>query len=625
VTNLAHDLATRSASARTLADILGVLRHSTWLANDFELVTQDGAVSTIPNRGVTSVTPLTQSSPALRPTQTSGGVTSDGTDLLTAEIVPAIVGRPYMFVVARLSALTQPRYLFGLWTTLAASNNGGNVIALAINNGVWTFDRRDSGGYENGPAGFADTKLHVFELGFTAGGVGTCVVDGAARDSVMTAVPNANCNGLVIHDVHATPQGYASAMQWAHITVCASEPSESAKRAARGLLSAQYGVPPSPLAGVELFDTSTLESVFGVAQSFGGAVTDGSRIFFLPASSHNYLVAHDPAAGAFSDPLAWQRFNMSNVGANTGRQWGVFGGRYVYVAPYFGGSDLVRHDTLGAVESAASYEVKNLSAIDPLAYGFTGMTAYDHYVALIPSNNPLPALGVAVQYDQLAPYSANSSYKKFDCTTLHPRCKGFSLGVTCGDHTFFVPWDAGETVGDISGVLTWYDWTTDDFEHAAGWDFFDMTAVHAEAKGLSGGVQSSDGRYVWMVPVEQVRGGLNGTVFVQLDTQAPDWKIGAAYKTFDASTIAPNARGYYEAIYDGARYVYMICFYSGMNLRYDSWSADFSNVESWLLLDFAAYKNGVVGSRFGGGCAIDGNIYLPNSQYQWAARIPRAP
>lgn len=607
-------------ATQTIQTILGALRHSDWAAADPGLATQGGAVSTVPNTGATSSTPLTQGTASLRPTHSAGVVTSDGTgDQLAAAFSPAIAAgsRPYLFVVGRKVDAAQPKYLFCLWETTAGGAD--DVIALSAANSDWTFDRRVTpGGYQNARGGLADTALHVFELGFTAGGLGTLVVDGAARDSIEVEACAATMAGVILHGLQAGDTAYASAFAWQRVILCANEPTAEQKAEIRALLKSKYSVPTYQSESVELFDTSSLVAVFGTPQAFGGAVTDGTYVYFIPANSHAYLLRYNPALD-WTDPAAWAYFNMAAIGASVGRQWGTFDGRHVYAAPY-PQHDLVRYDTQASFSAGGSYEVKDLTAVDANAYGFTGMVSNGDYVYLVPSHNPLPALGLAVRYNKTLPFSATGSYEKFDMTTVHAKAKGFSLGIYCAGYVYYIPWDAGVAGGDIVGVLVRYN-TALPFTSAGSWEAFDMTAAHAQAKGLSGGERATDGQWIYMVPVEQTRGTLNGHVFVRYNTSAAFGSAGS-YEVFDvAATFGPRAVGYYEAVYDGSRYVYMIDFAYGMILKYDT-TLPFTSASSWsLAVDGQAYKDGAQVARLGGGVIHDGFLYCPNSQNDFALKM----
>lgn len=636
--------AVRSSSIASIASVLGNLLVADWNASNSGLVTQGGAVSSVPNTGSSS-TALAQGNSALRPTEASGVVTSDGSnDQLVCDISPAIASgsRPYLFVVGKLNSMAAPRYLFAFWQTLASSASGGDVVAISINNAVWTFDRRDPGGYQNAAGGVADTKWHVFEVGFTASGTSTMVVDGAGRNSTMSSATDAAFSGMIVHGVELNNATYSSIFSWARILVCSGEPSESQKQSVRAILKNTHAVPSHPIETVKLFSTEGVDPQLGVAQSFGGAAAClGRWVFQAPSYSHN-TVARIDSTQDYESAGAWSFLDLSPIVGDADRQWCcgssldennlVDGnGRYFYIAPYDGTSKykLVRIDALAAetafdASCVASYD---LSALDADAFGFTGAVWCAGAVYLIPSYNVLPAKGLAVRYDESGSFTSLSSYQKFDMTQggLYPRARGFSLGGTDGRYIYYAPWDAGDAApGDISGLIVRYDTSTNDFEDAGGWEYYDLeTHSTNPTKGLSGG--TFDGRYMYFAPVEVTRNGLDGFLFCRFDTS-----IGlglsheASWEFVRLDTLWPEALGYYEAAYDRERYVMFNCFGHGVQLVYDTTLA-FTSQSSWTAVDGQSFLDGTELNGLGGITELNGKFYFPNSAHGTSMRVGPIP
>ncbi len=594
---------------QTIASVLGGILYADWSALSGASDGMAGAVGS-----------LTQSTANRRPAFDGTQYTGDGSDdRLVATLSPAIPAglRPYVFAVGRMTDTSEPCYAFGLWSN-ATDNPANQTLAVSRANGLWAGDRRDSSGYQNSAAGAADTELHVFEVGYTAGGVASLVVDGAGRDSTKSGAPTTDMGSLITHAILFGSDSYSSKFALRRLIICSAEPTAEQKRTVRALLKEEHEIPTAPLERVELFDMATLNPQFGVPQSFGGAVSDGSRyVYFLPALSHNYMVRVD-AHMPFGSPGSIETFNLSNIGADVGRQWGCFDGRYVYVAPYYG-SDLVRYDTHAPFSMASSFAKFDLQTVDALGYGFTGMV-FDgqHHVYLVPSNNALPSIGMAIRFDTDLAFGSAASYEKFDCTTLHADCRGFSLGGCDGNYVYFAPWDASDVPSDnrIVGRVTRFK-IGEDFTNAASWQHFDLTTLNPSAKGLSHG--GFDGRYVYFTQVELSRGALDGGLFVRFDS-TKELDDPTAHAFFDAELLWPKAVGYYEAVWDGSRYVYMIDFRNGLNLRCDTTQV-FTSSAAWLPIDGGAFFDGATVVGFGGGIAHNGDIYIPPSAGRHAVKI----
>lgn len=132
------------------------------------------------------------------------------------------------------------------------------------------------------------------------------------------------------------------------------------------------------------------------------------------------------------------------------------------------------------------------------------------------------------------------------------------------------------------------------FERAAtlnasgAWKTFDLSTLDPDAKGYLG--SAFDGRYVYFAQFND--GDAYGGRVARLDTSA-DFESAAAWTLFDASTVNPESKGFAGTVFDG-RYIYFLPYYNsnydGVVTRYDTQS-DFMSPAAWTTFDLTT-KNG---------------------------------
>ncbi len=173
-----------------------------------------------------------------------------------------------------------------------------------------------------------------------------------------------------------------------------------------------------------------------------------------------------------------------------------------------------------------------------------------------------------------------------------------------GDHTSPIADSGTDTrsdAADSADAATRYN----DMTSSSFWSTFDTTSVNANAKGFIGA--AFDSRYLYLVPAN----GTNGVV-TRYDTRA-SFTAGTAWSSFDTTTLNPNAKGFFGAVFDG-RYVYLVPnglgSLSGLVARYDT-QIDFLGVPSWSFFDTTTVNVGAKGFR---GAVFDGKYvyFVPN-------------
>jgi hypothetical protein len=236
------------------------------------------------------------------------------------------------------------------------------------------------------------------------------------------------------------------------------------------------------------------------------------------------------------------------------------------------------------------------------AKGFAGGVFDGEHVYLVPFTNGGAASGNVARFDAMQP-DLTKSWELFDITALHATAKGFVGGAFDGRHLYLVPYnnDAGH-----SGEVARYD-TRAPFTQSTAWEFFDLTKeVNASAKGFHGAV--FDGRYLYLVPYfNDVYHGL----VARYDTTSA-FGSPASWSTFDVASVNAGAKGFQGATFDG-RHLYLApCYsdvlgYNGVVARLDT-TAPFGAKASWSTFDVTTVSTGARGFA---GAAFDGRyVYL---------------
>jgi hypothetical protein len=114
-----------------------------------------------------------------------------------------------------------------------------------------------------------------------------------------------------------------------------------------------------------------------------------------------------------TDRSLWSHFDATTVDPlNKGYDGAVFDGRYVYFVPLFneGYSGLVlRYDTQGAFDTAASWTNFDIAALEEKATGYRGATLDGRYAYFVP-NHDGSADAVAARFDTLGEFTDEAAW-----------------------------------------------------------------------------------------------------------------------------------------------------------------------------------------------------------------------
>lgn len=359
----------------------------------------------------------------------------------------------------------------------------------------------------------------------------------------------------------------------------------------------------------------------------------------------------------FADATAWATFDTTNAAPGAaGFAGSIFDGRYLYLAPAYNGTVnglVARHDTQGELTDLGAWSVFDTTTVNNNARGFKSGVFDGRYVYFAPNEIEGGGFGgVVTRHDTTLPFEDPSSWSTFDTTSLTGRARGFYGARFDGRYIYFVPyydsvlvrydtqatfasggaWSvvdvatmvAGNGIGFAGavfdgrylylvplidgaaavGTVTRYD-TQGALASASSWAQFDATMVAPNAKGFATG--GFDGRYLYLAPLFTSGGMGNGTI-TRFDTTAP-FTTAASWSTFDVSTLDANAKGYFGATFDG-RYMYFAPYPNKLIARYDT-SASFGDAAAWGLYDATVHA---AGARDFYGAAFDGDdvYFIPH-------------
>ncbi len=327
------------------------------------------------------------------------------------------------------------------------------------------------------------------------------------------------------------------------------------------------------------------------AGGFGGAVFDGTFVYFIPElttvagvrTSQRTVVRFDPrvaaAENSFKTAGAWTFFDVGTVGGagalNSGFLGGTFDGRYVYLVPSNNGAPdgrVVRYDTRSPnatgrddADSGAGFTVASQwSAID--------------LTASFPSAGPGTVAGFAgAVFDGTSVYLVPQANDAFD-SGLHGGGSSFTA-----------------RLNSVSAPFT----------DAGSWTVFDLTRVSGSAFNFYGGAYDGQ-RYVYYAPRA-------GGVAVRFDTTMPSIATASAWSYYDVQHVVPADGGpgvaYAGAAFDG-RFVTFLPTGVGFGtaLRYDTQSS-FGADCAWSSIDLTAVDSGIDAGNFANanGAVFDGH------------------
>ncbi|MBI2931781.1 MAG: hypothetical protein HYY16_09025 [Planctomycetes bacterium] len=230
----------------------------------------------------------------------------------------------------------------------------------------------------------------------------------------------------------------------------------------------------------------------------------GGAAYFVPCTEVNNLThgvfLRYAANGAFSDPAAWAHYDLAvNVHPMAkGFQSNAFKAPWLYLIPYgVGYTVMVRYNVERPFNNPSSYEVLDLAMLNPEAVGYTGAIVAGDTLVLAPwrdLSRPLfeQSVSLAVAFDTRKPLADPTAWSFFDLAAIHPEAKGYQLGwLDGGGFVHFVP-TANFSTRLPPPFVVWD--STKPFDQAGSWTSY----TNEDAPPCTGAAY--DGRYAWMAP-----------------------------------------------------------------------------------------------------------------------------
>jgi len=289
-----------------------------------------------------------------------------------------------------------------------------------------------------------------------------------------------------------------------------------------------------------VFDTTTVDAN---SKGFWGAVFDGRYVYFAP-NTNGQITRYD-TSGSFTDSSSYAVFDTTTVDANSkGFHGAVFDGRYIYLVPYNNGAayvgQITRYDTTASFTSVSSYTVFDTETVHTNSKGFQGATFDGRYIYFVPYYTGAAYAGQITRYDTTASFTSASSYAVFDTEKVNSNSKGLNGAVFDGRYVYFVPSQDGP-----GSHVARYD-TTGSFTATSSYRFFDVSTVDADSKGLAGA--TFDGRYIYFVPFNNNTIYFGKVSIYDVTGSFTDT---SAWSVFDTATVNSNSKGFWYTVFDG--------------------------------------------------------------------------
>jgi hypothetical protein len=342
------------------------------------------------------------------------------------------------------------------------------------------------------------------------------------------------------------------------------------------------------------WETFDIRDVFGAeCICYTETVFDGRFIYYgterTDEGAHCRLLRYDTHL-RFRDRAAWEMFDATAVAGEAGSfiSFG-FDGRYLYLAPYYGGLKTevrpfricLRYDTTAPFSDPQSWQRFDLGLLNPGLYAFVGAKVVNGalYVA------PYMTCGAAasclfIRYSCCDDFTDRNSWQMFDSVTVHPEAKGYMGIESDGRYIYSAPC-FNRNKEHTNSIMIRYD-THKEFREVASWEVIDIAV--AKGNSLLGGYHGSmtfDGQFVYYTPLYRpprpdVIENMHHGQFVRYDTQRA-FTDSQSWQVFDSRKVRSDACGYSGAGFDG-RYIYACpvrCCSPKMHgrvLRYDTWA-----------------------------------------------------
>lgn len=301
----------------------------------------------------------------------------------------------------------------------------------------------------------------------------------------------------------------------------------------------------SSVAAWTAFDISTIDAKL---RGFNGAAFDGRYLYLVPhehtVGTLSGVVARYDTQADFTAPGSWSTFNVATVAAQAVGFFGAaFDGRYLYLSSY-SYTTMARYDTTQAFTASAAWTTFDVATVAAAAPAFTGATFDGRYVYFSPFIGNA-ASGLTLRYDTQGAFASPTAWTAFDISSVVPLGQGFGNIAFDGRYVHYPPF--------FNTVAARYD-TQGAFTDGAAWSSADLGA---SVRYLGG---AFDGKHVYFVPYPE------GTI-ARIDVEGA--YAGAAFTTFDQTTLDPNAKSFYGAAFDG-QYLYVIPHGSRVITRFEA-------------------------------------------------------
>lgn len=238
-----------------------------------------------------------------------------------------------------------------------------------------------------------------------------------------------------------------------------------------------------------------------------------------------------------------------------------------------------RLDTKADWTTGSAWELFDTQTIAPTLdgggpRGFVGTVDTGSHVYFVPYGYAGAYRGRTVRFDRAKPFTAPSSWEVFDITTLDPNGVGFQGAGFDGRYVYYVPLVNG---AGGNGLVVRYD-TQKAFAEAASWSTYDVEShdgglVPSQADGGAAPVRKAyvgagfDGRYMYFAPGVNV--GAPSSWLARFDTQKTSLSDPTAWSFYDLESINPGAHGMCGAVFD-ARYMYVVPCFTSTVIRFDT-------------------------------------------------------
>jgi len=197
------------------------------------------------------------------------------------------------------------------------------------------------------------------------------------------------------------------------------------------------------------------------SRGFHGAISTNEHTWFIPyvrenRDYHGFLVgyAHNTV---FDDPQNWSCIDLTTVHPLAkGFVGGCFDGRYLYLAPYFNGSE--RHglvlvaDTTKNVLDPQNWKTFDMTSIHPDNRGYFGAIVHGDFVYMLPHCKEEGIYhGRLVRYDRRMNFQDPEAWQIFHTTELHPKSMGYMGCAVKGNDMYLAPYEIAQS--DHSGLM----------------------------------------------------------------------------------------------------------------------------------------------------------------------------